>query len=58
MNAMRNFSIITLVLLLVLGTVDGVINEGRYRQIAWQNTKYETQKVARGMSNAARTMLR
>jgi hypothetical protein len=55
---MRNFSIITLVLLLVLGTVDGVINEGRYRQMAWQNTKYETQKVARGMSNAARTMLR
>lgn len=56
MYTMKNFSIITVVLLLVLGAVDGVVNEGRYRQMAWQNTKYETQKVARGMSNAAHSM--
>jgi hypothetical protein len=43
-------------LFVVLVTLDGVMNEGHYRQNAWLNTKYEGQKVADGMSHAARSL--
>lgn len=56
MYTMKNFILITCTLFVVLVAVDGIINEGRYRQYAWQNTKYESQKVAKGMTQAAKSL--
>jgi len=55
---MKSFMLMTFVLFIVLLAADGVINEGRYRQTTWLNAKYESHKVADGMSNAAKSLFR
>jgi hypothetical protein len=55
---MKGLLLFTLILFVALVVIDGVVNEGHYRQTAWQNTKYEGQKVSKGMSSAAESLFR